>query len=349
MLRVNVLGGSGYTGGEVLRILATHPMVEVGIVTSSSNAGKPLHQLHPNLRGVLDLTFSPRERLDHAEVLMVCVPHGRAMEMMPQLLQNADKVIDLSADHRLRDPADYPTWYGITHPHPENLQRFVYGVPELHREQLRSATAASGPGCMATAANLAMLPLFKAGLVEERHIIVDVKIGSSAAGVEVNISTHHPERANVVRAYAPTGHRHTAEVEQELAPYNGGRKPRIDLSAHAVDMVRGILATCHLRPRGEVTDKDLWKAYRDAYGAEPFVRVVNQKAGLHQLPNPKVLLGSNFGDVGFQLDPRGERIVAFGAIDNLVKGAAGSAVASMNLMCGLPERTGLEFPGLHPV
>jgi N-acetyl-gamma-glutamyl-phosphate/LysW-gamma-L-alpha-aminoadipyl-6-phosphate reductase len=261
-----------------------------------------------------------------------------------------DRVVDLSADFRLRDPADYPKWYGHEHTAPDLLDKFVYGVPELHREELRTAKYASGPGCLASASILGLYPLAKAGLIETAPIVVDAKVGSSAAGLDPSPSSHHPERSHVVRLYAGTGHRHTAEIEQELA--FGGR-PSISFTAHAIELVRGISATSHVFVRedlrGTISDKDLWQAYRSQYSDEPFMRMVKDKKGVYRYPEPKILSGTNYCDVGFELDPHTDRVVVASAIDNLMKGAAGAAVQSMNLMCGLPETAGLEALGLHPV
>jgi N-acetyl-gamma-glutamyl-phosphate/LysW-gamma-L-alpha-aminoadipyl-6-phosphate reductase len=220
----------------------------------------------------------------------------------------------------------------------------VYGLPEVRREALKTATRISGVGCNATASILALLPLVKANLIDlDKPIVVDVKTGSSEGGASVNPGSHHPEKSHSVRAYAPTGHRHTAEVIQELGLSN------VHLSMTAVELVRGVLAAAHVFVKPGVAEKDLWKAYRAAYNSEPFVRIVKDKTGIHRVPDPKILGGSNYADVGFELDPEAGRVVSLAAIDNLMKGAAGSAVQAMNLMCGFEETAGLEFPGLHPV
>ncbi len=347
MLRTAIVGASGYTGGELLRLLLRHSEVKVQQATSNSLAGKPVTAAHPNLRRQTDLQFTPHDTLAPCDLLFVCTPHGTSMKTTPQFLEKAGGVIDLSADFRLKDPADYPKYYGHEHPHPELLPTFVYGVAELHRSELKGARRATGPGCLATASNLALKPLLKRHLVDNAHIVVDAKVGSSAVGAEVSPSTHHPDRAGVVRAYAATGHRHTAEIEQEMA--FGGAKPHVSFSAHAVELVRGILATCHVFLTQDLSEKDIWKIYREEYGQEPFVRIVKEKSGVYRYPEPKLLHGSNFADVGFEKDPHGSRVVLLGAIDNLMKGAAGSAVQAMNIMYGFDERTGLGDVGLHPI
>ena len=257
-------------------------------------------------------------------------------------------LVDLAGDFRLRSHAQYQQFYGAAHSAPAWLERFVYGLPELHREALRTATHVSGVGCNATATTLAIWPLAKAQLIDAaRGVICEVKVGSSEGGAASNDSTHHPERAGVMRSFAPTGHRHTAEVLQALAL--AGVTTDVHLSATAVDNVRGVLATAHVFVREGVTEKDLWKAYREAYAGEPFVRLVKDRVGLYRYPEPKILSGSNYADVGFEFDAGTRRVVALGAIDNLMKGAAGSALQCANLMCGWDETLGLEFPGLHPV
>ena len=341
-MKVGIVGGSGYTGGELLRLLLRHPKVDVAQVTSDSMAGKPVSRAHPNLRKVTDLTFTPHDALDPCDLLFLAMPHGRSMARMPDFLVRAGKVIDLSADFRLKDPALYRAYYGVDHPHPELLKASVYGLPELHRDAIREATLVAGPGCIATAAILAIRPLVQADLIAPDRLVVDAKTGSSAGGLDGGPASHHAERSGVMRIYAPTGHRHTAEIEQEAGV-------NVALSCHAVEAVRGILATCHAFLRDSVTSKDLWRLYRDAYGQEPFVRIVTEAAGLYRFPEPKILMGTNFCDVGFALDAHTDRVVAIAALDNLMKGAAGTAVQCMNLVAGYPETMGLDFLGLHPV
>jgi len=341
-MKVGIVGGSGYTGGELLRLLLRHPKVDVAQVTSDSMAGKPVSRAHPNLRKVTDLTFTPHDALDPCDLLFLAMPHGRSMARMPDFLVRAGKVIDLSADFRLKNPVLYRAYYGVDHPHPELLKGSVYGLPELHRDAIREATLVAGPGCIATAAILAVRPLAQAGLIAPDRLVVDAKTGSSAGGLDGGPASHHAERSGVMRIYAPTGHRHTAEIEQEAGV-------NVALSCHAVEAVRGILATCHAFLRDSVTSKDLWRLYRDAYGQEPFVRIVTEAAGLYRFPEPKILMGTNFCDVGFALDAHTDRVVAIAALDNLMKGAAGTAVQCMNLVAGYPETMGLDFLGLHPV
>lgn len=351
-VRVSIVGASGYTGGELLRLLLDHPNAEVLCATSRSLAGQPLHRVHPNLRGRSEMLFTVPEEVPASDVVFLCMPHGEAAGEIGRWLDRARTVIDLSADFRLRDAATHKAWYEEEHPAPERLAGAVYGLPELHRREMRRgnepARLISGVGCNATAMNLALLPLARAGLIE--RAICDIKVGSSEAGAEPSAGSHHPERSGAVRSYAPVGHRHAAEVLQELGGSSDGESGGfpLDVSITSIEMVRGVLCTAHVIPTRRVEMKDLWKAYRGAYSGEPFVRLVAEKSGLHRLPDPKILAGTNYADVGFDIDPRSGRIVALCAIDNLMKGAAGSAVQCMNVAFGLDERAGLGFAGLHP-
>ncbi len=344
-MKVAIVGAGGYAGGELLRLLLGHPAIDEVVPASASLAGKPVTVAHPNLRKRTDVAFVPYEAVPSCDVLFLSLPNGAYR--YEEFSERAPLVVDLSSDHRLRDPFDYVRWYEAPHPHPERLSEFVYGIPELHRDGIRGAKRITGAGCNAAAAILALLPLFRAGLVDRaRPIVVEAKVGSSEGGREVSADSHHPERVGVVRSFRPVGHRHTAEIEQELARF--GAKPRVDLSATAVEMVRGVLATAHAYTKDPADDKTLWRAYRECYANEPFVRIVKDRSGIYRYPEPKLVAGTNFADVGFAVDPRGDRVVALCAIDNLMKGAAGNGVQAMNVALGLPEETGLEFVGLHP-
>jgi N-acetyl-gamma-glutamyl-phosphate/LysW-gamma-L-alpha-aminoadipyl-6-phosphate reductase len=344
MITVSIIGGSGYGGGELLRLLLSHPQVEVRQVTSRSHLGEYVYQVHPNLRKRTQLKFSDPAALKPVDILFLAQPHGQAQHHIEEYARLAPRIIDLSADFRLRDAALYEQWYGEKHAAPEWLSRFVYGLPELHREELRSAQYVSGVGCNATAANLALFPLVKAGLLDlSVPIIVEIKVGSSESGAQGNTGSHHAERANVIRTFSAFGHRHTAEVIQEMCAND------ISLTMTAVDLVRGVLATAHGKTREGVTTKDLWKAYRGVSNEHPFLRVVKEGRGIYRVPEPKILVGSNYADLGFDLDEASGHVVSMCAIDNLMKGAAGSAVQCMNLMMGWEETLGLEFTGLHPL
>lgn len=347
-IKAAIVGGSGYAGGELLRLLLDHPHIEVTQVTSERNAGTFVHFTHPNLRGRTSLQFVSAADLEPADFLFVGLPHGGAMERIDQYASMAERIIDLSADFRLRNPEDYVRWYGKPHDNPEWLGKFVYGLPELHREEIRQAQYVSGVGCNATATTLAIWPLFAEGLADAaRGVVCEVKVGSSEGGNKSSDATHHPERARVMRSFAPTGHRHTAEIEQAIRL--SGAQATVHLSATAIDNVRGVLATAHLFLRDGVEERDVYRAYRKTYRGEPFVRIVKERTGVYRYPEPKILSGSNYADVGFEVDGESRRIVALGALDNLMKGAAGTAVQCMNLMMGWEETTGLGFPGLHPI
>ncbi|RPJ40933.1 MAG: N-acetyl-gamma-glutamyl-phosphate reductase, partial [Chloroflexi bacterium] len=282
--------------------------------------------------------------LEPCDVLYLALPHGESQKHIDHYAAISGKIVDLAGDFRIRDAALYKKYYGEDHHAPAWLDRFVYGLPELHRQEMCSASYISGVGCNATAANLSLLPIMKAGLADlEKAIIVDIKVGSSEAGQSPNPGTHHPERSSVVRTFSAYGHRHTAEVIQELGLMN------VHLTMTSVDLVRGALAASHVFVKPGVTEKDLWKAYRGWAESEPFVRVVKDKRGIYRVPEPKILAGTNYVDVGFELDAESGRVVCMAAIDNLMKGAAGSAVQAMNLMCGFEETAGLEFSGLHPI
>jgi N-acetyl-gamma-glutamyl-phosphate/LysW-gamma-L-alpha-aminoadipyl-6-phosphate reductase len=344
MLSVSIVGGSGYVGGELLRLLLRHPLVTIQQITSERQSGKPVTVTHPHLRGVTDLLFISQTMLTNCDVLILALPHGSAAAQIERYAALAPKIIDCSADFRLKDPADYLRWYGEVHPHPEWLERFVYGLPELQRDALFGAAYVSGVGCNATATTLALLPLVRAGLLAADDIVIsDIKVGSSEGGAQVNDGSHHPERSGIVRAFAPTGHRHTAEVMQNTGLTN------VHLSITSVELVRGAVAQVHCMPTQGIDEKALWKAYRACYRDEPFVRIVRERGGIHRLPEPKLLSGTNLADVGFDIDPDTGRIVSICAIDNLMKGAAGSVVQCLNLMSGFDERTSLDMIGLHPL
>lgn len=346
MTIVSIIGGSGYGGGELLRLLLGHPQVEVKQVTSRSHLGEYVYQVHPNLRKRTQLKFSDPTALEPVDVLFLAQPHGQAQHNIEQYATLAAKIIDLSADFRLSDATVYEKWYGGKHAAPAWLSRFVYGLPELHRAELASANYVSGVGCNATAGNLALLPLVKAGLIDlTSSVIIEIKVGSSESGAEGNLGSQHAERANVIRTFSAFGHRHTAEVIQEMCVH----AERVSLTMTAVDLVRGVLATAHAHVKQGVTTKDLWKAYRAVANENPFVRIVKEQRGIYRVPEPKILAGSNYADLGFELDESNGHVVSMCAIDNLMKGSAGSAVQCMNLMMGWDETLGLEFAGLHPI
>lgn len=347
-LKVSIVGGSGYGGGELVRLLLSHPGAEIRQVTSERSAGKFIHTVHPNLRKRTQLKFVASAALEPCDVLFIALPHGVSMTRMSEFQQIAPIIIDLSADFRLNDPAGYPTWYDHEHDDPELLAKFVYGIPELHRNEIREADLISSAGCMATTSILGLYPLFQAGVVDlSMPVVIEAKTGSSGSGGAPGLASHHPERQGVMRSFKPTGHRHSGEIIQELT--FDGNVPTVAFSATSVEAVRGILATSHVYLKDDLSDKEIWAFYRAAFKDEPFLRVVKESSGIHRYPEPKILSGSNYCDVGFERDPHSKRVVVMAALDNLMKGAAGQAVQSFNLRCGFEETCAIDFPGLHPI
>jgi LysW-gamma-L-alpha-aminoadipyl-6-phosphate/LysW-L-glutamyl-5-phosphate reductase len=347
-INASIVGGSGYAGGELLRLLLGHPNINVQQVTSESNANKFVKITHPNLRKTTTLKFCSVKELQKCDVLFLCLPHGMAMKRIDQFKKLAPRIIDLSGDFRLNNAKDYDTWYNHPHTNPSLLKKFIYGIPELHREKMQKATMISSAGCNATCTILGLYPLVKAGVIDTKMpIVAESKCGSSEGGNKSSLASHHPERTNCVRSYKPTMHRHCAEMIQELT--TGNNKLNINFSATSIQLVRGILTTSHVFLKKEMSEKDIWKIYREAYSNEPFIRIVKEKQGIYRYPEPKILAGTNYCDVGFEVDPQSRRVVVISAIDNLMKGAAGQAVQGMNIMFGWEESLGLEFPGLHPV
>ncbi|MFB6139249.1 MAG: N-acetyl-gamma-glutamyl-phosphate reductase [Halosimplex sp.] len=337
----SVVGGSGFTGGELLRLLAGHPEFEVVQATSRSKENKTVGHAHPNLRD-LDLRFSSPEDLESVDALFAATPHGVSMEQIDGFRDAAETVVDLSADFRLDTEAQYDEWYD-GHSRPELLDEAVYALPELTRDELPGADLIASGGCNATATILGLKPLVEEGILTgDDQIVIDVKVGSSEGGAGGGEASSHPERSGVVRPYAPTGHRHEAEIEQFLGL-------DVSFTVHAVDMVRGASATCHVFPGEPVSKGDLWGAYRGEYEDEPFVELVAGGGGVYRYPEPKAVAGTNRAEVGFELDPGNRRLVVFSAIDNMMKGSAGQAVHAANVAFGIEETAGLEFGGLHPV
>jgi len=350
-MRVGIIGGSGYVGGELLRLLLLHPQVEVTTVTSRKDAGEFVFTVHPNLRGATQLKFVPLDLTyiaKNCDLVFTATPHGSSVDLVPKLLEMGLLVIDMGADFRLKNPADYVKWYGWEHSHPELLKEAVYGLTELYREEIKNARLTACPGCMAIATILGLAPLVKAEVIEKDRIVVDTKIGSSGAGSRPSLASHHAERFSGVRPYKTVGHRHIAEIEQELNLL-ADKPVTISFSPHAVNMVRGILATIHVFLTKLLTTQEIWKIYRAQYQGEPFIRLVRYQKGLYRLPDPKVVIGTNFCDIGFELDSRANRVVVLSAIDNIMKGAAGQGIQCLNVILGVDEKTGLESTGFHPM
>ncbi len=346
MLNIAIVGASGYTGVELARILCNHPEVHIRTVTSRQYAGQPLSQIFPNLRGKVDLPCenpSLEELSRSAELFFTAVPHKTAMDLVPQLRQAGKKVIDLSADFRLRDVAVYEKWYQ-PHSSPQYLHEAVYGLPELYRGAIAAADLVANPGCYPTSIILGLAPLLKAGAVLPETIIADAKSGTSGAGRSSQLGSLFCEVADGFRAYKVGGsHRHTPEIEQELSQLSG-QEIRITFTPHLLPISRGILSTVYATLRPGFTAETIQRLYEGMYEKEPFVRVLPPGS----LPATQYVRGSNFCDIAFCLDERTGRIIVLSAIDNIVKGAAGQAVQNMNIMYGFAENAGLEMAPFFP-
>ena len=334
-----------------MRVLINHPKVKITVATSKQYSGEVVYRVHPNLRSFTELRFS-EPKLDNitsnCDFVFSAVPHGSAVNLIPALSKAGMKVVDMSADFRLKDASAYEHWYKYKHPHPEMLESTIFGIPELYRTEIEKASFVSNPGCMAITSILALAPFVKSRMIDLDHIVVDSKIGSSGGGTKPTIGTHHAERYGVVRPYKPVDHRHTAEIEQELSRA-AGVKVKISMTPHAINMVRGILCTIHTFGNEKLETPRVWRALRESYQGARFVRFVKDKKGISRYPDPKILAGSNFCDIGFEIDERLNRLLLISATDNLMKGAAGNGIQCMNLMCNFNEDEGLTFPGLHPV
>jgi N-acetyl-gamma-glutamyl-phosphate reductase len=346
-VRVSVIGASGYGGAEAVRLLATHPEVRLVHVTAETRVGQALADLYPNLRGFVDLVTEvadPAVIGRDSDVAIVSLPSGKAMAIVPELLERGARVIDVAADFRLRDAAQYPVWYGITHTAPRYLGEAVYGLTELHRTHIRTARLVANPGCFPAGALLALAPLLRAGVASRDGIILDAKSGVSGAGRGANTGGVGFAEANEdVRAYNVPGHPHTAEMEQELSSLCGGAV-RLTFVPHLVPMTRGILVTAYAPLVRPCSQPEATVLFREAYAGEPFVRVLPEGA----LPQTKATAGSNYCDLAVRVNARAGMAVAIAALDNLGKGAAGQAVQNLNVMAGLPEEMGLRTPGLAP-
>jgi N-acetyl-gamma-glutamyl-phosphate reductase len=343
-IRVAIIGATGYAGAELVRLLARHPDVEIAGLQGRDRDHEPIGATHAHLSGTgLEVDAALPAELD---AVFLAMPHGAAAARIPELVAQGIAAIDLGPDFRLRDPADYPRWYGFDHPAPELLANAVYGLPELHRAELMAladtpVAIVGAPGCYPTTTLLALAPLARAGLVAD--LVVDAKSGVSGAGRETKQELMFGEVNESVRAYGVGGHRHVAEIEQELAALGAGPgAARVDFVPHLIPMSRGILATCHVRPTRPVDQAKLDALYADAYTTEPFVTVVGTP------PATRHVTGSNQARVHVRWDERTGRILAFGVIDNLVKGAAGQAIQAFNVVFGLAETAGLEQLPLAP-
>ncbi|MGN1059164.1 MAG: N-acetyl-gamma-glutamyl-phosphate reductase [Clostridia bacterium] len=344
MIRVGILGATGYAGSELVRLLSQHGGVTVTLVTSKSYEGQKMSAIYPALRGVCDLTLTapdPELAAAQCDVVFTALPHGASKEIIPKLYALGLTVIDLSGDYRYNDPAVYELWYKQPHSSPELLAESVYGLPELHREAIKKTRLVGNPGCYTTCSILGLAPLLAGGVVETTNIIIDAKSGVSGAGRGLGLDYHFCECTENMKAYKVAAHRHTSEIEQELSLL---AKTDITLSftPHLVPMKRGIFATMYANLKAPATREALLALYHDFYDGEPFIRLYDEG-----LPESNHVSGSNFVDIGLCVDQRLNRVIVVSAIDNLVKGAAGQAIQNMNLIFGLPETQGLSGAGFY--
>lgn len=346
MLRIAIIGGSGYTGVELLRLLKGHPEAEVVAVTSRKLAGKGVGDVFPSLYHFYkDLTFTEpdiQSLANKADMVFTAVPHQAAMSALPGLLDAGLKAIDLSADFRLRDQKIYETWYGA-HSAPQLLSEAVYGLTEIYREEIRAARLVANPGCYPTSALLPLIPLLRSGFIDVHDIIIDSKSGASGAGRNPSTGTMYCEVNEAFKAYKIGAHRHTPEIEQELSRA-AGKALVINFTPHLVPISRGILTTIYAKPSRASSTLEFLGILQEFYQDSPFVRILPEGV----FPNVSSVRGSNFCDIGLKLEGRTNRLIIVSAIDNLVKGASGQAIQNMNAMRGLPETTGLDFAPLYP-
>lgn len=335
MTRIAILGATGYTALELIKILLRHPEAEIVAVTSRQEGNPPVAMVHPSLNRRVDLNLedlTPQEVAARAECVFSCLPHGASASVIPALLEGGCRVVDFSADYRLNDPEVFARWYGEKHHDPQRLGKVVYGLPELFRQQIVGAPLVANPGCYPTSAILALAPLLKAGLIEPEGIIVDSKSGISGAGRTLKLTTHYPECNESVSAYNVGRHRHTPEMDHILSSV-AGTKVEVIFTPHLVPMDRGILTTTYSRPTRDVAEDEVLEVLRESYADEPFVRVIDH------LPGTKDSLGTNYCDITARV-VRG-RVITISCLDNLMKGASGAAVQNFNLMYGYAETTAL--------
>ncbi len=344
MFSIAICGGSGYTGIELLRLLLHHPLADLKVVTSERSAGKRLSEIFPHLRGITDLVLEPleKERIkERAEIFFLCLPHGTSQEVADYLVKNGKRVIDLSADYRLKDPEIYREWYKTEHLFRDTLKRAVYGLPELYRGNIMKAELIANPGCYPTGAILALYPAVKTGIIDIDSIVIDSKSGVSGAGRKAEVTYSFCEVNESFRAYAIATHRHTPEIEQVIGEV-AGRPVKVNFTPHLLPLDRGILTTVYAPLRKSLNEEEIMKIYKEIYRDEPFIRL------LETPPDLKNVRGTNFCDIGIFVNKRTNTLILVSAIDNLVKGASGQAIQNMNIMLGIDETTGLKGSPLFP-
>jgi len=341
-IQVQIVGVTGYTGGELYRLLLAHPEAHIKSLTAKIERSEPLSKYFPNLQGIAEQEVVPVEdaSLDGIDVVFLCTPHGVAMDLAGEYLRRGAKVIDISGDHRLKSPEEYRAWYGLEHRHPERLAEAVYGLPELFRARIKDARLVANPGCYPTSAILPLAPLFNNRVISTDSIVIDSKSGASGAGRNPGLMFHLPECGNNCTAYKIATHQHTPEIEQTLGEL-AGKPVKVSFVPHLLPISRGMLTTVYAELSESVDLEQMRQLYRKAYRNEPFVRLREEENKI----SLNTVVGSNFCDIGVFLDERMNRVVAVSVIDNLIKGAAGQAVQNMNLLFGLDETLGLTRPG----
>jgi N-acetyl-gamma-glutamyl-phosphate reductase len=341
--KIGIIGATGYTGSELVRILVSHPQVQISLITSESRSGERFSDVHPQFQGICDIELDSLENIDNYELDLVflALPHGVSMDFVKDHNDKPFKIIDLSGDFRLSSKDVYETWYNKEHTYDPGFESAVFGLPELWRPRIKKAKLVANPGCFPTSSILALAPLLKEGVIEKDQIVVDSKTGVTGAGIKAKPNTHFPVVNDNFTAYGVKSHRHTIEIQEIISKY-ANEKASVLFTPHLLPVDRGILSTCYTKPKSEIDENTLKQIYTDYYENEPFIRLRNE------LPNLKQVRGTNYFDVYATFDDRTNTIISIGVIDNLVKGAAGQAVQNMNIMLNIPETTGLIISPIQP-
>jgi N-acetyl-gamma-glutamyl-phosphate reductase len=346
VFKVSIIGATGYTGAELVRLLSSHPEVKLAGLTTQSYAGRHFWEVYPHLYKHTEIICEEQnipELISRSEVIFSALPHGHSMTAASEAAQQRKVFIDLAADFRFRNPATYESWYKVEHTARKLTNKAVYGLPEIYRKEIAAAQLVANPGCYPTSVVLGLAPLLKKGLIATDSIIIDSKSGVSGAGRGLSLNVHYCEANENIKAYGVTTHRHTPEIEQELSML-AGQDVVVSFTPHLIPITRGILSTIYARLNSALNTEEALILYQEFYAGEPFIRIL--PAGM--LPATKMVAGSNHCDVGIVADHRTGRIIVVSAIDNLIKGASGQAVQNMNIVLGLPEETGLSGPGIYP-